>query len=471
MNRTSADVAVAGSGLLGLATAFELLRRGMAVTVIGPRTGEHDGQASRAAGAMLTVFSEVESTHDPARVQVEVGERLAALAGYQEWLASVTAASGRPLALVPGVWVVANAVGADDAAELAAIASAAAEHGHPAEMADPSEVTGLSPQRRAWQALWLPTEASIDAPALTAALAAAVSSQPRCAWTDALVTGVWESGGQLLVSAADGSTTAAAHVVLAAGAAIPAVLGDGELVDRVAAPPLWSGRGISLLLQAPFPVPAAIRTPNRGFACGSHLVPRCDGRVYLGGTNRLSTRPDYDRGASLDEVATLVHDGSAELNTGLRDAALLGVRVGHRPVTTDHLPLLGRTGHPMVHLATGTYRCGVLLAPRAAQIVADGVTDPGRHDRHPYSPRRAMPAPTLGEVLAGSVGGLVEMLCQPAGQLPAGAAAELERFLQAALAELASGTTGPAAAVKRLWRQAPVRESVPLLLKAAARAS
>jgi len=471
MIKGSADVTVAGSGLLGLATAFELAQRGMAVAVVGPRTGPHGGQASRAAGAMLTVFSEVESTHPPDRVRVEVGERLAARAGYEQWLAAITAASGRSLALVPGVWVVANAVGADDAAELAAIRAAAIEHGDPAETADPGEVIGLAPQHRAHQALWLPTEASVDATALTAALAAAVYGHPRCTWTDALVTGVRESGEQLVVAADDGTAITCAHVVLAAGAAIPVVLGDGELAEQVGAPPLWSGRGTSLLVRAPFTVPVAIRTPNRGFACGSHLVPRPDGRLYLGGTNRLSTQPDYGRSAGLDEIATLVHDGGAELNTRLREAELLDVRVGHRPVTTDHLPLLGRTGHPMVHLATGTYRCGVLLAPRAAQIVADGITTPGRHDRHPYSPRRPMPAPALAELLAGSTHGLVEMLCQPGGQLPAGGAERLEAFLNAALAELATGRTGPAAAVQRMWRRAPMAETVPLLLDAAARVS
>ena len=134
------------------------------------------------------------------------------------------------------------------------------------------------------------------------------------------------------------------------------MLPGGPLGDPVDLPPLWSGRGVCMVVSAGFDLPAAVRTPNRGFACGAHLVPRGAGTVYLGATNRLSTEPDLHRRPSLDEITTLIHDGATELNTGPRDAQLLTVRVGHRPVTTDHLPLVGRTHHDRVHVATGTYR-------------------------------------------------------------------------------------------------------------------
>ncbi|MBO0879783.1 MAG: FAD-binding oxidoreductase [Mycobacterium sp.] len=65
--REVSDVVVVGTGALGLGVAWALLGRGLTVTVIGPRDGPHPGQASRAAGAMLSTFSEVEPGHDPAR--------------------------------------------------------------------------------------------------------------------------------------------------------------------------------------------------------------------------------------------------------------------------------------------------------------------------------------------------------------------------------------------------------------------
>jgi hypothetical protein len=123
----------------------------------------------------------------------------------------------------------------------------------------------------------------------------------------------------------------------------------------------------------------------------------------------------------------------------------------------------------MVHLATGTYRCGVLLAPRAAQLVADGITDPGSHDDHPYSPRRQLVVPALKDFIDRAAIGLVEMICQPGGQLPAGAGDKLAAFLRAGLLEMSQGTSTRAAVLRRLWDGSPMSECVPLLMDAAGR--
>jgi glycine/D-amino acid oxidase-like deaminating enzyme len=416
---------------------------------------------------MLTVFSEVEANHDADRVRIEVGERLAARNGYESWLDRLHTATGHTITLTPGVWVIGNGYGTDDTAHLKAIAAAAEQHSYRAEFALPREVPGLAPQVRATDALWLPDEASVSPAALMDALTTALRTNPRCSWRNTTATRVSTCGAHVAVDGADGSTTLAAHLVLAAGATLAGLL-DPLLAEEVAAPPLRSGRGVSLLVRAPIALPAAVRTPNRGFACGSHMVPR-DGLVYLGATNRLSTEPDYGQAASLDEIATLIHDATAELNTRLREAELVEVRVGHRPVTLDHLPLVGRTGHPMMHLATATYRCGVLLAPHAAKIVADGITAPGSTAGHPFSPRRTMRLPELTDLITDSSPGLVEMLCQPGGNLPPGSQQMLERFLAAALHEIAAGTSPRALAVRRLWQRAPMAECLPLLLDTAGR--
>jgi glycine oxidase len=468
MTASVTDVTIVGTGLLGLATAAELLERGLSVTLIGPHTGEHTGQASRAAGAMLTMFSEVEAGHDVARVGMEVGERLAARIMYPSWLERLGAASGQRLNLRDGVWVIGNGYGDDDTAHLKAIAAAALGHGCRAEFSAPGDVPGLAPQTRAHEALWLPDEASINPMTLMDALTAVLQAHSWCRWINTTATTAYEHGDHLAVEAADGSTVLSAHLVLAAGAGTTGLLAPA-LAEQVDAPPLRSGRGVSLVVRAPFDLPAAVRTPNRGFACGSHMVPRGDGTIYLGATNRLSTEPDYTRGATLDEIATLTHDATAELNTTLRDASLVEVRVGHRPVTLDHLPLIGTTGHPMVHLATATYRCGVLLAPHAARIVADAIMAPGSNGDHPYSPRRTMRVPELADLIGASTRGLVEMLCQPGGNLPAGSHDVLERFLGAALHEIAGGTSARAVAVRRLWDRAPMAECLPLLLDTAGR--
>jgi glycine oxidase len=448
------DVAVVGTGVTGLAVAWELLQRGMTVTVAGPRGGEHRGQASRAAGAMLSTFSEIEPGHDPARVKVETAERLAAHDLYPAWLDRLGTGPARA-----GTWVLAPA---GRRAWLGPIAAAALAAGHPAEHHDAGDIPGLAAPAESAGALWLPAEASIDSTTLLEALAAAIAGHPGAQWADTAAISV----DGCMVRCADGSTVTAGQVVLAAGAMIPSLLPGGG--REIGVPPILAGRGVSLLLDAPaLPLEHVVRTPNAAFACGVHLVPRDGGALYLGGTNRLTTSPEPERRPVIGELAALAGDAVALLDRRLSAAEVTGARVGLRPYTIDHLPLIGRTGDPQVLLATATYRCGVLLAPRLADLAAGEIESPGALDAHPYRVLRPMPAPEPEAVMAGAAADLIDHLLQGGGHLPPQARAELAAFLPAALQALLSGTGG--AALRRLWQAAPVPEAIPSLLSLTAR--
>jgi glycine oxidase len=72
-------------------------------------------------------------------------------------------------------------------------------------------------------------------------------------------------------------------------------------------------------------------------------------------------------------------DAVGELLPGAWQASLESVRVGLRPATADHLPLLGPLDrHPRITLATGHYRNGGLLAPYTADVVARLILDNDR---------------------------------------------------------------------------------------------
>ncbi|MGW3619123.1 FAD-dependent oxidoreductase [Micromonospora arida] len=450
------DVAVVGVGVVALAVAQELLARGLTVAVIGPHGGDHAGQASRAAGAMLSTFSEIEPGHPAERVAVETGERLAAHRAYPVWLNRL-AASGEPaVSTVAGTWVLAPA---GRLAQLAPIAAAARAAGHPAEEHDAGQIPGLRTPVDTAGALWLPTEARIDSGALMQALSRVVRRHPRAAWHDTTATTVTTG----IVRCADGTRVEAGDVVLAAGAATASLLEQAG--RRIGVPPILAGRGASVLLHAPaISVPHVVRTPNAAFACGAHLVPRADGTVYLGATNRLTTSADFTRPVTLDELAVLAADASTLLDHRLAGAQLCSHRVGLRPYTVDHLPLLGRTRDPGLLVATATYRCGVLLAPRIAALIADEITAPGALDDHPYRVLRPMPTPTAGDALdAGAAQALIEHLLQGGASLPAAAAEQFAGFVELALRVLLDDACAQGAALRRLWHSAPVVEVVPAL--------
>ena len=69
------------------------------------------------------------------------------------------------------------------------------------------------------------------------------------------------------------------------------------LIRRV--PRLFSGGGSSLIFdptrcyggKSAAIVPHVVRTPNRSFACGLHMIPRGELHVYVGATNYLSLQP------------------------------------------------------------------------------------------------------------------------------------------------------------------------------------
>ncbi|MGW1189238.1 NAD(P)/FAD-dependent oxidoreductase [Streptomyces sp. NPDC002559] len=456
------DVAVVGTGVVGLAVAVELLHRGLRVTVVGPRSGPHRGQGTRAAGAMLSTFSELEPHHGVRRAGLETAERLAAHEAYPVWLERIEAMGGGKVETAAGTWVLAPA---GRRCGLRPIADAARAAGHRAEEHDASSIPGLRAPASSAGALWLPTEARVDSAALMEALTRAVGQHPRATWIPQPATAA-RAG---TVSCRGTEKVRARDVVLAAGCGIPALLPDRGRPAGV--PPILAGRGVSARLNAPaMKLQHVVRTPNAAFACGTHLVPRTDSTLYLGGTNRLTLDADPDQPPGLDEVAVLATDAAALLDPRLTAATLHDTRTGLRPYTLDHLPLIGRTGEPSLLLATATYRCGVLLAPRLARLVADEITTPGSLDTHPYRALRPMPAPGIDDVLAqGAAQSLLEHLLQAGGHLSLSQQAELTAFTSLALRALLGEDSKAGAAMRRLWDRAPVIEAVPALFALARR--
>jgi glycine oxidase len=451
----TADIAVVGSGIIGMACALELARAGISVQLIGHQVGRHEGQASRAAGAMLTTFSEVEASQALERVRLDVSERVAARSGYEAWLAGLAELGGIDVPVTPGVWVTASVP--NDNKELDAIAAAAVAAGYATERHSPEDFPGLYSET-VFEALWVPGDAGVDAMLLADAATAAVRAHPKIALTTTDASALNDSADGIEVVLESGETVSAEQVVLAAGVQIPALLHRSALPE-LDAPRVLAGRGVSMVLRGGPQVVSPIRTPNRGFACGAHLVARGNGETYLGATNRLTTRPDLARHARSDEISTLLHDGANELNTAVRRAEVVDIRVGYRPYTVDHLPLVGRTRHEPVLLATGTYRCGILLAPRIATLVRQEVEHHGALKDHAYSPLRTIAEPDLATLIRDYAPALSDVVCQPGGRLPAGSASALGTALAMAL-ELAR--TQPA--TSRLFATAPVAEVLPLLL-------
>lgn len=359
---TPPDVVVVGGGTIGLACAWRLAERGVAVWVFAPELG---GEASSVAAGMLAPVTEARPGEEESLC---LG--LASLARWAGLVADLertvgSAASFESISFRADGTVLVG-LDADDRAALADLVDRQRSLGLDVADLSARELRDVEPAlapgvRRGALAA---AERSVDPAALVAVLRVAaeragtvVRRQRVAALTvvdDRRVVGVELVGGERI---------SAGTVVLAAGA------WSGGLAGLPAAgrPPVRPVKGQVLTLRQR-PGDMLVRHTVRGFARGSfvYLVPRTDGRIVCGAT--MEER-GWDDKPTAGGAYQLLRDVLA-LFPGLDDTELLGVRAGFRPGSPDDLPLIGPGTVEGLVIATGHHRNGILLTPITAEAVA-----------------------------------------------------------------------------------------------------
>jgi glycine oxidase len=364
---TEADVVVIGGGVIGLASAWRLAQRGVAVAVVDPRPG---GGASTVAAGMLAPVTEAR-VGDEALLALD----MASWARWPDFARDVEAASGVDVGYRADGTVVA-ALDNDDKVALDELVARQRSlglevttlRGREARALEP----GLAPGVRA--AALASGERSVDPEALHAALLAATAAA-GVALHAARVARVLVSRGAgearvQGVELGDGTSVLAPWVVLAAGC----WSGQVDGLPAAVVPPVRPVKGQIATLLQPAADPLLTRTVRgivRGFSI--YLVPRDDGRVVCGAT--VEER-GWDRTVTAGGTYELLRNVLA-LVPGLDDAELVAVRSGLRPGSPDDLPMIGRSSPDGLVVATGHYRNGILLAPVTADAVAAAVTGEG----------------------------------------------------------------------------------------------
>ena len=376
-----AAVVVAGGGIVGLSVAFELARRRVDVLVL-ERRRIGAGAAGVAAG-MLSPASEAEhATPALTRLAQESQHR------YPDWVHAVEETSGVDCGLrQEGTLLV--ALGRDDEDELARIAQFQARLGIAAEWLTAQQVRTLEPQLspRVTAALCAPHDHQVNPQATLEALHRAIVALGGRIVEGAAVDGFEIEGGRLYGVTGRHAALEDAGALRAASGSLPGSLPAvaGKLVGErltvgcevaVLAAGAWSSQDLAwpaaplgvrpvkgqlLHLQGPDLIRHVVRTP------AVYLVPRHGGRLVVGATME---EQGFDATPTAGAVMDLLW--SARLVVpGMYDLALADVRVGFRPATRDHAPIIGATAIAGLHVATGHFRHGVLLAPATATMLAD----------------------------------------------------------------------------------------------------
>jgi len=346
------DVAVAGGGLIGLATAWRAAQRGLSVTVVddSPGTG-----ASAAAAGMLAPVTE-------AGYREEALLRLG-LASVQRWpafAADVEAASGTPVGLrTAGTLVV--GFDEDDVRELTALHAFQTELGLTAERLTPRESRRREPSLtpRVRGGLLVAGDHSVDGRALHAALLRAAEDTGVRLVRDR-VTALRVDGGRAAgLETAGGASVVAGSVVLALGAHSGRLPGVPPLPVRPVKGQILRLAGATDLLEG------TVRALVRGRQV--YLVPYAGDRLIVGATTEDR---GFDPTVTAGGVHDLLHD-AIDVVPGISELELVETLARWRPGTPDNAPLLGPGPLPGLVLATGHHRNGVLLTPVTAEVTAE----------------------------------------------------------------------------------------------------
>ncbi len=351
----SSSVVIAGAGIIGLATAWRLLRQGFDVTVLD---AEPVSGATFAAAGMLAPVAEVvwdQPTLYP--LMVESGKL------YRDFAQNIAEESGHDVGYIEN----STFVCAGDAADRQTL-SELVELQHDMGM-EINRITATE-ARRAEPALGPGCVGAVDIPGDH-------QVNPRLL-ADALLTilgdrvirtraeeVIYASDRAIGLRGADGNNYPADEVVLAAGLNTADITGLPENLNL----PLRPVYGDVLRLRVPERLRPLVTRTIRGVVQGRpvYIVPRADGTVVLGATSR----EDDLTGVSAEGVHQLLRD-AYRLVPGILDCEIYEMTARARPGSPDDVPMIGRVA-PGLTVSTGYFRHGILLTAIGSKLTADVV--------------------------------------------------------------------------------------------------
>ncbi|WP_421617016.1 glycine oxidase ThiO [Brevibacillus sp. TJ4] len=341
---------VIGGGIIGLSLAYELSRRGMAVTLV--EQGQWGGQASSAAAGMLAPLKEFSEPGPMLSLGME------SLRLYPEWVQALEESTGRDVQLTrDGILTVAMA-GEEEA--LAAKFRRQQEAGYPVFWLDGQEALELEPllTESVSAAIYSPEEGHINNRLLLQALVTACRLQGVQLLDGCVVSKLAVSAGRVIGAHTSAGTLLADQTVVCSGAWAGIML---ELLD--VAVPVRPVRGQIAAVSS-----AGIALRKVIFGSGGYITPKKDGKIVIGAT---------EDDCGFQQVVTLsglsrVMQGVMPYVPALESAAFLEAWAGLRPATPDGKPLLGKVpGWEGLFIAGGHFRNGILLSPVTAVRMAD----------------------------------------------------------------------------------------------------
>jgi glycine oxidase len=351
----NSEILIIGGGVIGLAIARELRKRGAGRITILER-GAIGSESSYAAAGMLAPQAEADEADDFFHLCDESNKL------YPQFAEELLAETGVSIELdCRGTLYLALTDG--DVRQIRHRFAWQRRAGLNVEHLSASEARKLEPfiSPDVREALFFPNDWQVENRKLLAALGKYAEINDIEIVENTEIKSLLIEKNKIVGAETGGEKFAAETFVLATGAWTSLIKADG--------------------LTMPFVKPirgqiTSYRTAKRLFGTviyspRAYLVPRLDGRILAGATVE---DVGFDKSVTPDGVDFL-QENTLEIAPSLVNLAPDEIWAGLRPRAADGLPILGALSPEIENLfvATAHYRNGILLAPKTAKVLADAI--------------------------------------------------------------------------------------------------
>jgi glycine oxidase len=360
MNQTSktADVAIIGGGVIGLAVARALALRGVGDVLLIER-GALGAESSWAAAGMLAPQAEANRAHEFFYLTCESRDM------YPAFAASLLEETGIDIELeTSGTLYLAFT--RHDAEELEKRYEWQQQAGLPVERLSAAEARGLEPAicEEVRAALKFPLDTQVENRRLLSALVAANERLGVRMQSGTPVVSLKSRHGRVTGVETSRGFVSANSVVVAGGAWSSLLTASDIALPNLRIKPV---RGQMLCFEARPQIARHVIYSPRGY-----IVPRRGGRLLAGSTTEHAGFEKHVTAAGLQSILS----AALEISPRIALLPLTDSWAGLRPRAADTLPVLGPCAEiDGVFYATGHYRNGILLAPITGALIAGAIVD------------------------------------------------------------------------------------------------
>lgn len=359
------QISIVGNGSIGSLAAIELARKypNSDIVLFGKR--DRPWAASTAAGAMANVYAEIEESsgyiNETNLKYLEMG-----IYGSHAWRKFLDDTNGLNSITSPDTYVYLKKNSSNfEAANFNAVCHAAKGDGVLKQLSrlDISELFPSHASTSVNEAIKIKGEFTFSTFNLFLHLDS-MMEKLNVRIVDANIEQIDLTHNEIIVNSASNEKYSFDRLILCAGARTSTLLPQDSIM------PVLQGVGVALLLDEVKDIEmqklrkGVFRTVNRGGAqCGMHIVPREDGKFYLGAGNYVSKAEDPK--IRFDTIRYLLETlGDDLIGKNLRYELTGATKLGLRPRALDGFPIIGplEIKHD-VFVATATNRAGLTWAP------------------------------------------------------------------------------------------------------------